>query len=98
MGYEVALKKAWDAIQGIDTQHRYIKFLNDEYEIDYSNKNIISVSCNAPAKDYYKLLILHYAAGEHRVSEVKDGKKKIRGCTKKKYYRTSTKTFFQNER
>ncbi len=74
MGYEVALKKAWDVVQGIDTQHKYIKFLNDEYEIDCLNKDIISVSCNAPAKDYYKLLILHYIAGEHRVSEVKDGK------------------------
>ncbi|MCX5687289.1 MAG: DUF3786 domain-containing protein [Candidatus Omnitrophica bacterium] len=38
-----------------------------EYEIDYSERNIVSVSSNAPAKDYYKLLILHYLANENRV-------------------------------
>ena len=69
MGYEIALKKAWDAFRDMNTGDRYLKFLNDEYEIDYAEKNIISMSCNAPAKDYYKLLILHYLANENRVSK-----------------------------
>ena len=51
---------------------RYVKFLNDEYEIDYGGRNIISMSCNVPAKDYYKLLILHYISGQDRVSNITD--------------------------
>lgn len=72
MGYEIALKKAWDVFQDINTGERYIKFLNDEYEIDYAEKNIISMSCNVPAKDYYKLLILHYLANENRASKASE--------------------------
>lgn len=41
MGYEAALKKAWDAIQDAGVKQQYLKFLNDEYEIDYAEKNII---------------------------------------------------------
>ena len=67
MGYEVALKKAWDTVQDAGIKQQYIKFLNDEYEIDYAEKNIISMSCNAPAKDFYKLLLLHYIANENKV-------------------------------
>jgi len=67
MGYETALKKAWDAVQDAGVNEQYLKFLNDEYEIDYTEKNIISMSCNAPAKDFYKLLLLHYIANENKV-------------------------------
>jgi hypothetical protein len=74
MGYEIALKKAWGAVQGIDIKQEYIKFLNSEYEIDYAEKNIISMSGNAPAKDYYKLLILHYIANENRVLDISNDK------------------------
>jgi len=72
MGYDVALKKAWDVLQGVNTGVGYIKFLNNEYEIDYAEKDIVSVSSNAPAKDYYKLLILHYLANENRVAKASD--------------------------
>ena len=69
MGYEVALKKAWDVFQDMNKGEKYLKFLNDEYEIDYAEKNIISISCNAPVKEYYKLLILHYLANENKASK-----------------------------
>jgi len=69
MGYETALKKAWDAVQAVDAEQGYLKFLNNEYRIDYAEKNIISISGNVPAKDYYKLLILHYLAGRNKVSD-----------------------------
>ncbi|OIO34592.1 MAG: hypothetical protein AUJ70_00755 [Candidatus Omnitrophica bacterium CG1_02_40_15] len=74
MGYEVALKKAWEAVQDTGIKQRYLKFLNDEYEIDYAEKNIISMSCNTLAKDYYKLLILHYIANENKVLNIGDDK------------------------
>ena len=70
MGYEAALKKAWDEIEGSGIKDRYLRFFNDEYEIDYNAKNIISMSCNIPAKDYYKLLILHYLLGQNKISEI----------------------------
>lgn len=71
MGYETALKKAWDVVQDAGVKEQYLKFLNDEYEIDYSEKNIISMSCNTPAKDFYKLLLLHYIANENKVLRLK---------------------------
>ncbi len=74
MGYETALKKAWDAVQETGASEQYLKFLNDEYEIDHREKNIISMSCNVPAKDFYKLLMLHYIANENRVLSVKRDK------------------------
>lgn len=72
MGYEIALKKAWDAIGESGARERYVRFFNDEYEIDYTEKNIISMSCNASAKDYYKLLILHYIANENKVLKISE--------------------------
>jgi hypothetical protein len=74
MGYDAALKKAWDAVKNIDIEQGYLKFLNNEYEIDYTEKNIISMSSNVPAKDYYKLLILHYIANENKVLKISNDK------------------------
>ena len=70
MGYEIALKKAWDDVELSGAKDRYVKFLNDEYEVDYVQRNIISMSCNIPAKDYYKLLILHYLSNQGKVSNI----------------------------
>lgn len=74
MGYETALRKAWDAVQGIDIEQEYLKFLNNEYEIDYAEKNIVLMSGNVPVKDYYKLLILHYIANENKVLNISNDK------------------------
>ncbi|MDP2921410.1 MAG: DUF3786 domain-containing protein [Candidatus Omnitrophota bacterium] len=68
MGYDIALKKSWDALEGSAIKERYVRFFNDEYEINYSDRIVLSMSCNAPAKDYYKLLILHYLANQHKVA------------------------------
>ena len=72
MGYDIALKKAWDALKEVNTGEGYLKFLNNEYEIDYAERNIVSVSSNTPAKDYYKLLILHYLANENRAPKASE--------------------------
>ncbi|MFA5388288.1 MAG: DUF3786 domain-containing protein [Candidatus Omnitrophota bacterium] len=69
MGYEAALQKAWESVLENGIKDKYLKFFNDEYEVDYVGRNIVSMSCNAPAKDHYKLLILHYLANENKVSK-----------------------------
>jgi len=69
MGYEASLEKAWDVFK--DTSGREnLRFLSDEYEVDFSRKTILSLSCNVEAKDYYKILILHYLANEGKVSGI----------------------------
>ena len=69
MGYEITLKKAWDAIKGLKGIRR-VRFFNDEYEVDPSKKSIASVSSKVEAKDYYKILMLHYIANECRISSI----------------------------
>lgn len=70
MGYEVSLKKAWGAFKGSDEGKGYVKFLGDEYEIGFSQETVTSMSCNIEAKDYYKILILHYLANEDKVLDI----------------------------
>lgn len=72
MGYEIALNKAWDALEDSGSKGRYLKFFNEEYEIDFARRNIISTLRNASAKDYYKLLMLHYIAGQDKVLDVSE--------------------------
>lgn len=72
MGYEASLKKAWGIFRGHGK--RRIKFLNDEYELDFSKKTVFSLSCDIEAKDYYKILMLHYLANENKVEDIKKDK------------------------
>ena len=63
MGYEVALKKAWDDLANLKApKNLSVKFLADEYKVDIDAEKIFSWSCNAPAKDFTSILILHYLA------------------------------------
>ncbi|MDD5107926.1 MAG: DUF3786 domain-containing protein [Candidatus Omnitrophica bacterium] len=63
MGYEVALKKSWEDLANLKApKNLSVKFLADEYSVDSVAKNILSLSCNAPAKDFVSILILHYLA------------------------------------
>lgn len=70
MGYEISLKKAWDAFKEPDKEKECVHFLGDEYKIDFSQRTIVSMSCNIEAKDYYKILILHYLANEDKVLDI----------------------------
>ncbi len=70
MGYEVSLKKAWEELVALGKDKFHVKFLSDEYEVDFSNKRIFSLSCNIDAKDYYKILILHYLANEDKILDI----------------------------
>ena len=65
MGYEVALAKAWNDLSNLKApKNLSVKFLADEYSVDRVEKRILSLSCNAAAKDFVSILILHYLAQE----------------------------------
>lgn len=61
MGYEAAIDKAWDDLAKLNPEKIIsVKFLADEYTVDLSQKKVISLACNALAKDFTIILILHY--------------------------------------
>ncbi|MFA5101192.1 MAG: DUF3786 domain-containing protein, partial [Candidatus Omnitrophota bacterium] len=62
MSYDAAINKAWDDIgrQYAGKEPIALKFFSDEYNIDVSGRNILSLSCNVPAKEYVSILLLHY--------------------------------------
>jgi hypothetical protein len=61
MGYEVAIAKAWDAFSKLNPRNELkVKFLADEYTLDFSNKKVLSPACNTIAKDFNAILLLHY--------------------------------------
>lgn len=67
MGYEVALKKAWEDLANLKAPNNLsVKFLADEYSVDTAAGRILSLSCNVPAKDFVSILILHYLAQKLR--------------------------------
>ncbi|MBA4374260.1 MAG: hypothetical protein C0402_15525 [Thermodesulfovibrio sp.] len=63
MGLEAAIGKAWDNLlhSGLPNSTS-VRFLADEYVIDVKNRQVLSLSGNAPAEDYLTVLILHYIA------------------------------------
>lgn len=66
MSYDIAINKAWDDLSKLNSSKVLsLKFLADEYTIDFSQKKAISLSCNVPAKDFTAILILHYL--EHKL-------------------------------
>jgi hypothetical protein len=62
MSYDVAIKKAWDDISVLygSKEPIALKFFSDEYSVDVAGRNILSLSCNVPAKDFVSILLLHY--------------------------------------
>lgn len=61
MGYEIALDKAWGSLakQGLK-EPVSVRFLADEYTVNLTQRRVLSVSCNAAAKDFTVILLLHY--------------------------------------
>ncbi|MBM3254993.1 MAG: DUF3786 domain-containing protein [Candidatus Omnitrophica bacterium] len=65
MGYAVALDKSWKELEALKAGDSFlVKFLADEYSIDCKAKTVFSLSCNARAKDFTAILILHYLASK----------------------------------
>jgi hypothetical protein len=61
MGYEAALNKAWEELSRLKHDKIVaVKFLADEYTLDFERERVMSLSCNVPAKDFTAILILHY--------------------------------------
>ncbi|KPK98309.1 MAG: hypothetical protein AMJ95_04960 [Omnitrophica WOR_2 bacterium SM23_72] len=61
MSYAIALNKAWEELLGLSSSKELsVKFLADEYTIDCENRRALSLSCNAPTKDFIAILLLHY--------------------------------------
>ncbi|MBL7129938.1 MAG: DUF3786 domain-containing protein [Candidatus Omnitrophica bacterium] len=61
MGYDIALSKAWSEFENLAKDKALsVRFLADEYNIDLANKQILSLSCNVPTKEYLSIIILHY--------------------------------------
>ena len=62
MSYEAAKLRAWEELRNLNpAKSLAVKFLADEYSIDLQNQAVVSLSCNVSAKDFYTILILHYA-------------------------------------
>lgn len=63
MGYEAAISKSWQDLAQLDPdKFLSVRFFADEYTVDLENKKVLSLSCNAAAKDFTAILILHYLA------------------------------------
>lgn len=61
MSYDIAINKAWEELEKVKpAKSLSVKFLADEYTIDVENRRVLSLSCNAPAKDFTAILLLHY--------------------------------------
>lgn len=61
MGYEAALSKAWqDLSESSQGESFLVRFLADEYSLDVPKKLVLSLACNAQAKDFLAVLLLHY--------------------------------------
>ena len=61
MGYQVALNQAWNKVRQISKQEKFVvRLLADDYEVDTVSQKVLSLSCNALAKDFLSILILHY--------------------------------------
>jgi hypothetical protein len=62
MGYEVALNNSWKELIRLNPSEKdlTLKVLADEYSVDPVARRILSLSCNAAAKDFLSILILHY--------------------------------------
>ena len=63
MSCEAALEKGWEDLSKLNPGRILaVKFLGDEYTVDFGEKKIFSLSCNVPAKDFAVILLLHYLA------------------------------------
>jgi hypothetical protein len=66
MGYEAAILKAWESLEAGALERFSLQFIGDTYTLDLAQRQVYSLSCNVPAKDFYAILILHYAAAAQK--------------------------------
>lgn len=67
MGYDAAILKAWQCLEESGAKGgQTVRFLADTYEVSVDRRAVVSLSCNAPAKDFAAILIVHYLAKRTR--------------------------------
>ena len=53
MKYDAAILKSWQEVDGLTEKRSLtVRLLNDNYTVDLDKKEILSLSCNVPAKIY----------------------------------------------
>lgn len=61
MAYAQALDNAWNELISLHGDARAsVQLLADTYDIDDSDRTVLSLSCNVPAKDHVSIITLHY--------------------------------------
>ena len=71
MSYASALDKAWADLKGLSGEEIFpIKFLSGTYSADAQKKEVLSDSCNVPAKEYISLITLHYTIRKLQLKEM----------------------------
>lgn len=61
MGYEAALKKAWECVKKISAEEFCeVRFLNKVFAVKLNDETIIDKTDGKKAKDFISILILHY--------------------------------------
>lgn len=61
MGYAAALDKSWEELKDLNPGKAVsVKFLADEYTVDYNSRQVLSLSCNVAPREHATILILHY--------------------------------------
>lgn len=61
MEYAAAISLAWSELSAIAQEKQYtVRFLADEYNIDWQQRSVFSISCNVPARPADTILVLHY--------------------------------------
>jgi hypothetical protein len=64
MGYEIALNKAWNELEKLSPPSKYtLLFLTDIYEVDVSDRIVLSQLSQTLAKEDISILIIHYLIG-----------------------------------
>ncbi|MBU1726532.1 MAG: DUF3786 domain-containing protein [Candidatus Omnitrophica bacterium] len=59
----MAINKAWEEFVKLNPPKELaVKFLADEYSVNIIGKQVLSLSCNVPAKEYVAIIILHFLA------------------------------------
>ncbi len=70
MGYEQAINNAWQVLEQSQQTDISITFINQMYQVDQEQRQIISPASQPPLDEHQQILLLHYLAAEAQVGEV----------------------------
>ena len=70
MGYEQAINNAWQALEQSQQKEMSITFINQSFQVNPGQRQIISPADLPPLDEHQQILLLHYLAAEAQVGEV----------------------------